>query len=59
MAPGALDPLVKEMVYLAVSTANGCACDPNNPMLVCDFIYDVCCDKGQGIACHATNSGCL
>jgi AhpD family alkylhydroperoxidase len=25
MAPGALDPLVKEMVYLAVSTANGCA----------------------------------
>jgi AhpD family alkylhydroperoxidase len=25
MAPGALDPLVKEMVYLAVSTANSCA----------------------------------
>lgn len=25
MAPGALDPLVKEMIYLAVSTANGCA----------------------------------
>jgi len=25
MAPGALDPLVKEMVYVAVSTANGCA----------------------------------
>ena len=25
MAPGALDPLVKEMVYLAVSTANGCS----------------------------------
>jgi AhpD family alkylhydroperoxidase len=25
MAPGALDPLVKEMVYLAVSVANGCA----------------------------------
>lgn len=25
MAPGALDPLVKEMVYLAVSAANGCA----------------------------------
>src|SRR6478735_10272043 len=24
MAPGALDPLVKEMVYLAVSTTNGC-----------------------------------
>ncbi len=24
MAPGALDPLVKEMVYLAVSTANAC-----------------------------------
>lgn len=24
MAPGALDPLVKEMVYLAVSVANGC-----------------------------------
>ena len=24
MAPGALDPVVKEMVYLAVSTANGC-----------------------------------
>ena len=24
MAPGALDPLVKEMVYLAVSSANGC-----------------------------------
>jgi AhpD family alkylhydroperoxidase len=24
MAPGALDPLVKEMIYLAVSTANGC-----------------------------------
>jgi AhpD family alkylhydroperoxidase len=24
MAPGALDPLTKEMVYLAVSTANGC-----------------------------------
>jgi AhpD family alkylhydroperoxidase len=24
MAPGALDPLVKEMVYLAVSAANGC-----------------------------------
>ena len=24
MAPGALDPLVKEMVYMAVSTANGC-----------------------------------
>ncbi len=23
--PGALDPLVKELVYLAVSTANGCA----------------------------------
>ena len=25
MAPGALDPLVKEMIYVAVSTANGCA----------------------------------
>lgn len=25
MAPGALDPLVKEMLYLAVSMANGCA----------------------------------
>jgi AhpD family alkylhydroperoxidase len=24
MAPGALDPVVKEMVYLAVSTANSC-----------------------------------
>ncbi len=24
MAPGALDPLVKEMVYLAVSASNGC-----------------------------------
>lgn len=24
MGPGALDPVVKEMVYLAVSTANGC-----------------------------------
>ena len=28
MAPGALDALVKELIYLAVSTANGCAyCD--------------------------------
>ncbi len=25
MAPGALDPLVKEMIYLAVSTTNSCA----------------------------------
>ncbi|MFP4044954.1 MAG: carboxymuconolactone decarboxylase family protein [Rhodosalinus sp.] len=25
MAPGALDPMVKEMVYLAVSTANSCS----------------------------------
>src|SRR5262249_5764794 len=25
MAPGALDPLVKEMVYVAVSVTNGCA----------------------------------
>ncbi|AWD20945.1 carboxymuconolactone decarboxylase family protein [Fuscovulum blasticum] len=25
MAPGALDPLVKEMVYIAVSVANGCS----------------------------------
>jgi AhpD family alkylhydroperoxidase len=25
MAPGALDPLTKEMLYLAVSIANGCA----------------------------------
>ena len=24
MAPGALDPVVKEMIYVAVSTANGC-----------------------------------
>ena len=24
MAPGALDPLTKEMIYLAVSAANGC-----------------------------------
>jgi AhpD family alkylhydroperoxidase len=24
MAPGALDPLVKEMIYLAVSVSNGC-----------------------------------
>jgi len=24
MAPGALDPLVKEMLYVAVSVANGC-----------------------------------
>jgi len=24
MAPGALDPVVKELVYVAVSTANGC-----------------------------------
>ena len=24
MAPGALDPLTKEMIYLAVSTSNGC-----------------------------------
>jgi len=25
MAPGTLDPLVKEMIYLAVSIANGCS----------------------------------
>src|ERR1700754_1966264 len=25
MAPGALDPLTKEMIYLAVSVTNGCA----------------------------------
>jgi AhpD family alkylhydroperoxidase len=25
MAPGALDPLVKEMIYLAVSVTNGCS----------------------------------
>jgi AhpD family alkylhydroperoxidase len=25
MAPGALDPLVKEMIYLAISISNGCA----------------------------------
>lgn len=25
MAPGALDPLVKEMLYVAVTTANGCS----------------------------------
>jgi AhpD family alkylhydroperoxidase len=25
MAPGAIDPLVKEMIYLAVSTTNGCS----------------------------------
>ncbi|MBO6775255.1 MAG: carboxymuconolactone decarboxylase family protein [Marinibacterium sp.] len=25
MAPGALDPLVKEMIYVAISTANGCS----------------------------------
>ncbi|SFT33875.1 carboxymuconolactone decarboxylase family protein [Sedimentitalea nanhaiensis] len=25
MAPGALDPLIKEMIYVAVSTANGCS----------------------------------
>ena len=25
MAPGALDPVVKEMIYLAVSVTNGCA----------------------------------
>lgn len=25
MAPGALDPLMKELVYIAVSTANGCS----------------------------------
>ena len=25
MGPGALDPLVKEMVYVAVSTVNGCS----------------------------------
>ena len=24
MAPGALDPLVKEMIYLAISASNGC-----------------------------------
>ena len=24
MAPGALDPLIKELIYVAVSTANGC-----------------------------------
>lgn len=24
MAPGALDPLTKELIYIAVSTANGC-----------------------------------
>ena len=24
MQPGALDPLIKEMIYLAVSIANGC-----------------------------------
>jgi AhpD family alkylhydroperoxidase len=25
MAPGALDPLIKEMIYVAVSVTNGCA----------------------------------
>lgn len=25
MGPGSLDPLVKEMIYIAVSTANGCS----------------------------------
>jgi AhpD family alkylhydroperoxidase len=24
MAPGAIDPLTKEMVYLAISSSNGC-----------------------------------
>jgi AhpD family alkylhydroperoxidase len=24
MAPGALDPVIKELIYIAVSTANGC-----------------------------------
>ena len=29
MAPGALDPLVKEMIYVAVSATNGCEyCNP-------------------------------
>ena len=26
VAPSAIDPLVKEMIYIAVSTANGCGC---------------------------------
>ncbi len=26
MAPGALDPLTKELIYIAVSVANGCGC---------------------------------
>ena len=25
MAPGELDPLIKELIYVAVSVANGCA----------------------------------
>lgn len=25
MAPGALDPLIKELIYIAVSSANGCS----------------------------------
>jgi AhpD family alkylhydroperoxidase len=31
MAPGELDPLVKELIYVAVSTANGCSyCVPSH-----------------------------
>jgi AhpD family alkylhydroperoxidase len=31
MAPGALDPLTKELIYLAVSASNGCAyCIPSH-----------------------------
>jgi AhpD family alkylhydroperoxidase len=26
MAPGALDPLIKELLYVAVSVTNNCAC---------------------------------
>lgn len=37
-----------------VSTPLGCLCDPLDPPAGCGF----CCDKGDGIRCHATNLGC-
>jgi len=33
MGPGALDPLTKELIYIAVSVTNNCNCSPRTLLL--------------------------
>ena len=56
MAPGALDPLTKEMIYLAVSVSNGCGYCIASHTAAARKAAPNQCDRNQHFQAHAPHN---